>query len=96
MLILFVFLNLSTDVMLHLMDHREPVRDLAFSPDGSLTLVSASWDGTLKVWDIKDDGNMVKTLKGHNKPVIACSFSPNGKMLASVGCNKVVSAIVLI
>lgn len=38
------------------MDHTEVVRDLTFAPDGSLILVSASRDKTLRVWDLKDDG----------------------------------------
>ena len=35
--------------LLELMDHTQSVRDLAFAPDGSLRLVSASLDRTLKV-----------------------------------------------
>lgn len=42
--------------MLNLMDHTDIVRDLTFAPDGSLVLVSASRDKTLRVWDLKDDG----------------------------------------
>lgn len=38
------------------MDHTDIVRDLTFAPDGSLMLVSASRDKTLRVWDLKDDG----------------------------------------
>lgn len=38
------------------MDHTEVVRHLTFAPDGSLILVSASRDKTLRVWDLKDDG----------------------------------------
>ena len=34
--------------LLELMDHTEAVRDLAFAPDGSLRLVSASLDHTIK------------------------------------------------
>ena len=36
--------------LLELMDHQEAVRDLAFAPDGSLRLVSASLDHTIKVF----------------------------------------------
>lgn len=45
------------------MDHTDIVRDLTFAPDGSLMLVSASRDKTLRVWDLKDDGED-KTGKG--------------------------------
>lgn len=43
-------------LLLNLMDHTDVVRDLTFAPDGSLMLVSASTDKTLRVWDLKDDG----------------------------------------
>lgn len=48
--------NLTGKLLLNLMDHTEVVRDLTFAPDGSLILVSASRDKTLRVWDLKDDG----------------------------------------
>lgn len=41
------------------MDHTDIVRDLTFAPDGSLMLVSASRDKTLRVWDLKDDGRQM-------------------------------------
>lgn len=47
-------------LLLNLMDHTDIVRDLTFAPDGSLVLVSASRDKTLRVWDLKDDGEKAK------------------------------------
>ena len=35
---------------MELVDHKDVIRDLKFAPDGSLRLVSASRDGTLKVY----------------------------------------------
>ncbi|RMC10592.1 hypothetical protein DUI87_12303 [Hirundo rustica rustica] len=55
-------------LLLNLMDHTEVVRDLTFAPDGSLILVSASRDKTLRVWDLKDDGG------GSNIGVIELSW----------------------
>ncbi|XP_066293962.1 WD repeat and SOCS box-containing protein 1-like isoform X1 [Branchiostoma lanceolatum] len=77
-------------ILLYLIDHKEVIRDLQFAPDGSMFLASASRDKTLKVWDLNDDGNMKKTLKGHNGWVYSCSWSPDAKILASVGQNKTV------
>lgn len=51
-----IWLFLSGKLLLNLMDHTDLVRDLTFAPDGSLMLVSASRDKTLRVWDLKDDG----------------------------------------
>lgn len=48
--------HVTGKLLLNLMDHTEVVRDLTFAPDGSLILVSASRDKTLRVWDLKDDG----------------------------------------
>ncbi|XP_029467816.1 WD repeat and SOCS box-containing protein 1 [Rhinatrema bivittatum] len=77
-------------LLLNLMDHTEVVRDLTFAPDGSLILVSASRDKTLRVWDLKDDGNMMKVLRGHQNWVYCCAFSPDSSILCSVGAGKAV------
>lgn len=77
-------------LLLNLMDHTEIVRDLTFAPDGSLILVSASRDKTLRVWDLKDDGNMMKVLRGHQNWVYCCAFSPDSSILCSVGAGKAV------
>lgn len=72
-----------------LMDHRDVVRDLKFSPDGKLILLSASRDATLKLWDLKDDGNMFKTLKhSDNEWIMCCAWSPDAQWAASGGSGK--------
>ncbi|KAI2581929.1 WD repeat and SOCS box containing 1 [Homo sapiens] len=83
-------------LLLNLVDHTEVVRDLTFAPDGSLILVSASRDKTLRVWDLKDDGNMMKVLRGHQNWVYSCAFSPDSSMLCSVGASKAVVAAILV
>ncbi|XP_053502350.1 WD repeat and SOCS box-containing protein 1 [Ictalurus furcatus] len=77
-------------LLLNLMDHTDIVRDLTFAPDGSLVLVSASRDKTLRVWDLKDDGNMMKVLRGHQNWVYCSAFSPDSSVLCSVGAGKAV------
>jgi WD repeat/SOCS box-containing protein 1 len=77
-------------LVMDLMDHKSLVRDLAFAPDGSLRLVSASHDCTLKCWDLRDGGNMYKTLNGAGKRVVSCTWSPDAKLLASVGTGMTV------
>uniref|UniRef100_A0A8D0G7J4 WD repeat and SOCS box containing 1 n=1 Tax=Sphenodon punctatus TaxID=8508 RepID=A0A8D0G7J4_SPHPU len=83
-------------LLLNLMDHAEVVRDLTFAPDGSLILVSSSRDKTLRVWDLKDDGNMIKVLRGHTNWVFGCAFSPDSSVLCSVGASKAVVAAILV
>lgn len=72
-------------LMLELMDHKSIVSNLDFAPDGSLLLISSSHDGTLKLWDLQDDGNMCKTLKMGNSFVYSCAWAPDAKTLVSVG-----------
>jgi len=47
------------------------------APNGS-TLVSASWDGTLKVWQ-PTRGREMRTLKGHGGGVVAMALSNDGR-----------------
>lgn len=56
---------------------------LAFSSD-SKTLASASWDNTIKLWDVKE-GTLIRTLEGHSADVTCLAFSSSeqGEILAS-------------
>lgn len=81
-------------LILELMDHSDMVSFLTFSPVGNLVLLSASYDGTLKVWDLHEDGNMFQTLKMNNKPIYSCCWSPDAKTLVSVGMCKLVSVLI--
>ena len=53
---------------------------MSFSPDGS-TLVSGSYDKTIKLWDVSKKEN-IATLP-HDSSVGSVSFSPDGTLLAS-------------
>lgn len=73
---------------LELSDHNTIVSDLRFAPDGSLRLISGSHDGTIKVWDIDDDGNMTKTIRTIYHKVFGCCWSPDAKYMVAVGDHK--------
>ncbi|TVQ02020.1 MAG: WD40 repeat domain-containing protein [Planctomycetaceae bacterium] len=61
--------------------HTSAVVGLAFSPD-SKTLASASYDGTLKSWDMTT-GKERATLGEHRGCLGYVAFSPDGKTLAT-------------
>lgn len=61
--------------------HRAPVTSLSFHPLFS-SLVTASEDATLKVWDW-DTGELERTLKGHTRSVTDCEYDSKGRNLGS-------------
>lgn len=69
--------------------HRYPVGGAAFSPDGKLA-ASCSYerDTTRGVWGIvhiwnPENGELVRTLEGGQKPLIGLEFSPDGSRIAA-------------
>ncbi|KYO31736.1 WD repeat and SOCS box-containing protein 2 isoform A [Alligator mississippiensis] len=58
-------------LLFNLSGHQDVVRDLSFTPNGNLILVSASRDKTLRVWDLSRDGKQVQVLSGHMQWVLA-------------------------
>jgi len=55
--------------------HSEIVDAVAVTPDGRKA-VSASWDQTLKVWDL-ERGEVVATFTGEG-PIVCCTIGPDG------------------
>jgi WD40 repeat protein len=62
-----------------------PIKGLAFTPDGRL-LASASWDRTVRVWDM--GRGLRHVLSGHTEPVLAVAASPDGRWFASAGADR--------
>lgn len=56
------------------------------NPNSKLLLASASFDTTVKLWDVHANGGKGQcyaTLEGHQAPIYSIAFSPNGEYLVS-------------
>ncbi|KAJ1948790.1 U3 snoRNP protein [Linderina macrospora] len=61
--------------------HTGPISSLAFRPDGQ-SLASASWDKSVRLWDVFDRSKIVERLD-HNNEVLALAYRPDGKELCA-------------
>ena len=62
--------------------HTSGVLSVVFSPDGS-KLASASWDKTVRLWDVETGTTIGSALEDHSNSVNSVVFSPDGSKLAS-------------
>lgn len=88
--------SLKQDKYVHdLKEHSKEIYTIRWSPTGQgtinpnqqLVLASASFDSTVKLWDV-ELGRLLYSLNGHREPVYSVAFSPNGEYLASGSLDK--------
>jgi hypothetical protein len=76
----------SAALVRDLVGHAGWVTACAVTPDGR-QVVSASLDGTLKVWDLAT-GRAEATLEGHADSVTACAVTPDGRRVVSASSDQ--------
>ncbi|MFN3404374.1 MAG: caspase family protein [Cytophagaceae bacterium] len=69
--------------------HTDVVSSICFHPTNKTTMISSSWDGSVRAWDI-NTGLMTKKYKDHSGPVHACLFSQDGKQIYSAGEDRII------
>ena len=60
----------------------------------SLCIVSSSWDGTLKSWDLDSTG-VLKTFDGHTDKVVSIALTLDGQYAVSGSADETVRLVVL-
>ncbi|MDB2686678.1 WD40 repeat domain-containing protein [Mariniblastus sp.] len=63
--------------------HQDVISSLAFSPDGE-RILSGSWDGTAKLWNVKD-GTLLHDFSWGAPKIEAVAWTPDGKRIILVG-----------
>ncbi|GKE02526.1 WD40 domain-containing protein/LisH domain-containing protein [Tanacetum coccineum] len=64
-----------------------PTGSATDNPNKPLVLASASYDTTVKLWDV-ERGRLLHSLNRHRHRVLSLSFSPNGEYLATGSLDK--------
>ncbi|OAY36004.2 WD40 repeat-containing protein HOS15 isoform X2 [Manihot esculenta] len=91
--------SMKQDKYVHdLREHSKEIYTIRWSPTGpgtnnpnqQLVLASASFDSTVKLWDV-ELGKLICSLNGHRDPVYSVAFSPNGEYLASGSLDRCVN-----
>ncbi len=76
----------ATHPATELAGHDGPVTSLGVSSSQPNRLISGSQDGTLRVWDLSSEKQLL--LMKHGDPIEAVAARPDGKRFASAGKNK--------
>jgi WD40 repeat protein len=62
----------------------ERIDGVAFAPTGGL-VASASWDGVLRLWEVKGRRAPIATLRADRDPLLSVAFSSDGARVAAGG-----------
>ena len=62
--------------------HKQPISDMIYNENKEI-LITSSFDGTIKIWDVKSKNNCINTLEPNNKrPIWDITVSQEGDFIA--------------
>lgn len=74
----------NPELVYTLKGHKGTVETLAFSPDGELLISGGgSMDGKIRVWNLKEGGDNIRTVKAHTNRVLTVAFAGDNETFAS-------------
>jgi WD40 repeat protein len=82
-----IFSTQTREEVHQLHSHTDRVNALAFAPQHSDILATASRDKSVKIFH-GSTGKLARTLRGHSAEVLCVAFAPGGRMLASGGADR--------
>ncbi len=68
--------------------HTKGVQAILLTPNTGQLLLSASMDGTCKIWDVLKDQTLMRTYSGHSEAVKSIDMSNDGKSFLSSGYDR--------
>lgn len=71
-------------------DHKSIVTDLATNPQDNNLLISSSHDGTIKIRDLLNEGDLIQTLTLDGQQIESVQVSPNAQLLAAAGSSGII------
>jgi pre-mRNA-processing factor 17 len=71
--------------------HERGIQRIKFFPKTGHLLLSASHDGTCKIWDVMTHKRCIRTYMGHSKAVRDICFTGDGRKFLSAGFDKSVN-----
>lgn len=74
----------NPELVYTLKGHKGTIETLAFSPDGELLISGGgSMDGKIRVWNLKEGGDNIRTVKAHTNRVLTVAFAGDNETFAS-------------
>lgn len=89
-LCVYVWNMQSAQLLEQLSGHTKPLSALAFGGPAGSILASASWDGTVRLWDFVATKARSDVLK-HSTDILAIAFSPDGATLCASALDGTIS-----